>query len=447
MNLPTRLIVADRGEIACRIFESCRKLGIGTVAVYSAAEAESKHVRMADIAICVGSADPGDSYMNRQRVLAAAIDSGADAVHPGYGFLSEDPQFARDVIRSGLTWVGPSPDVIETLRDRIRARALMEAAGVRAVPGRKLPSGDSSARAPDCGDIGYPLVVKAGRGPRGTKIARSARDLDFALVAARADRSRMSTSDPIIAEKYFEHARHIEVQIVGLRSGHTVALGERDCSVQRQHQKVLGETPAPRLEDTQRDWLYETAVRVARAVDYRGIGTVEFILNVESREFYFLEMNTRLQVEHPITEMVTGLDLVHEQLLLASGEPPSVGVLVPTRPSGHSMEFRIYAEEPIYLGPRPERIREWIEPAAGGIRVDSGYEAGDAVTADYDQLLAKIVVWGRDRAEAMFQLLSAARQFRIGGLGHNLPLVTEILGTDDFYTGNYDTSLLTQIQQ
>lgn len=385
--------------------------------------------------------------MNRQRVLAAAIDSDADAVHPGYGFLSENPQFARDVIRSGLTWVGPSPEVIEALGDRIRARTLMEAAGVRVVPGRKLPSSDSSARTPDCGDIGYPLVVKTGRGRSGTKFARSASDLEVAIAGARASRSRVSPSDPILVEKYIEHARHIEVQIVGLRSGHTVALGERDCSVQRRHQKVLGETPAPRLDDAERDWLFETAVRAARAVNYRGIGTVEFILDVESREFYFLEMNTRLQVEHPITEMVTGLDLVHEQLLVASGEPPSAGVLAPTRPSGHSMEFRIYAEDPVYFVPGPGKIREWIEPAAGGIRVDSGYEAGDAVTAHYDHLLAKIVVWGRDRAEAMFQLLSAARQFRIEGLEHNLPLVTEILGTDDFYTGNYDTSLLTQLQR
>jgi acetyl-CoA carboxylase biotin carboxylase subunit len=439
------VLVANRGEIARRIIRSVQSLGIKAVAVYSEADAKSPHVREADDAVLLGPAPPAQSYLDGTRVIEAARQSGAQAIHPGYGFLAENAGFARQVEAAGLTWIGPSPDAIESMGDKINARNLMEAAGVPVAAGTPEPVADVEVAVVDAKRIGYPVMVKAsaGGGGIGMGIATDEAALRTAFDTARTRAERFFGSPSILLERYLPNARHVEVQILGLADGRVIALGERDCSVQRRHQKVAEESPSPGVGDALRARMFAAAVRAGEAVGYRNAGTVECL--VSGNEFVFLEMNTRLQVEHPVTELVTGIDLVAEQLRIAAGEdvsfdPGSVRV------RGHAIELRVYAEDPVRFLPGPGTITEWEEPTGDGIRVDSGYAAGDVVTPYYDPLLAKLCAWGPDRATALERLRGAVAGFRITGPKNNLPFFTELLDNPSFVSGDYDTGLIAQLR-
>lgn len=441
------VLVANRGEIARRIIASARRLGIRTVAVYSEADAGLPHVREADEAVLLGPPPPAVSYLDAGAVLRAARQAGASAVHPGYGFLSEHAGFARQVMDAGLAWVGPPPEAMEQMADKISARNLMEQAGVPVAAGTRQPVADADAAVAAAAGIGYPVMVKAaaGGGGIGMSAAPDAGTLRKAFETARTRAERFFGSPAILLERYVERARHVEVQIMGLADGRVVALGERDCSVQRRHQKVAEETPSPAVSPQLRDRMLAAAVRAGEAVGYQGAGTVEFLLDVDSGEFMFLEMNTRLQVEHPVTELVTGIDLVEQQFRIAAGEPVTFDPLA-VRPQGHAVELRVYAEDPVRFLPSPGAISEWVEPAGEGIRVDAGYQAGNQVTPHYDPLLAKLCVHGADRAQALARAREAVAAFRITGLRTNLPFHAELLAHDAFTSGAYDTSVVARMR-
>jgi acetyl-CoA carboxylase biotin carboxylase subunit len=437
------LLVANRGEIARRVLRTARHLGIRTVAVYSEADAGALHVAEADTAVLLGPAPPAQSYLDHDAVLRAALDKKVDAVHPGYGFLSESASFARAVRAAGLVWVGPDPESIEQMGDKVSARNLMAAAGVPVAPGSVRPLGDVEAAVREAAGIGYPVMVKAsaGGGGIGMSVAVDEAGLRVAFETARSRAERFFGDPAILLERYLPHARHVEVQVLGLADGRVVTLGERDCSVQRRHQKVAEETPSPGVDESLRARMLAAAVRAASAVGYRGAGTVECLVDPAAGDFVFLEMNTRLQVEHPVTEMVTGVDLVEQQLRIASGEPVTFD---PDRtPStGHAIELRVYAEDPVRFLPGPGLITTWHEPHGPGIRVDSGYQAGDLVTPYYDPLLAKLVVHGEDRAQALARARSAVADFEVAGPRCNLPFFTELLSDPRFTSGDYDTGLV-----
>ena len=438
------LLVANRGEIACRVFRTCQRLGIETLAVYSDADADAKHVRMADRAIRVGEAPATASYLDGNAVLAAAKELGADAIHPGYGFLSENSEFARQVVGNGLTWVGPDPDAMDAMSEKIPSRELMRRAGVPIVPGTDDAVSALEDALREAERIGYPVMVKAsaGGGGIGMTIVNDAADLESAFDTARTKAERFFASSVVYLEKYIAAARHVEVQVLGLNSGRIIVVGDRDCSVQRRHQKVLEEAPCPILTEDERENLHAIARSAAAQVNYRGAGTVEMILDLSDRNFYFLEMNTRLQVEHTVTELVTGLDLVEMQLRIAAGEDLDNVLVDRPEPTGHAIEFRVYAEDPVRFLPGPGTITEWTEPSGADIRVDGGYELGDTVSPYYDPLMAKLCVHGPDRRTAISRLLAAAEQFRIAGPKNNLPLVERIAHDRAFETGSYDTSFL-----
>src|SRR6516165_368518 len=389
------VLVANRGEIARRVLRTARRTGIRAVAVYSDADADLPYVREADEAVHIGPAQPARSYLDAAAILGAARATGAAAVHPGYGFLAENADFARQVIAAGLTWVGPDPEAIEQMGDKIRARNLMERAGVPVSPGTRKPVTDVNAALTEADRIGYPVMVKAAAGGGGIGMGAAADEagLRSAFETARSRAERFFGSPEILLERFVERARHVEVQILGLADGRVLALGERDCSVQRRHQKVAEETPSPGVSAALRERMLEAAVRAGEAVGYRGAGTVECLVDTETGSFVFLEMNTRLQVEHPVTEMVTGIDLVEQQFLIAAGEPVSFDPAA-VRPAGHAIELRVYAEDPRRFLPSPGMITEWQEPAGPGVRVDAGYAAGNEVTPFYDPLLAKLCVHG-----------------------------------------------------
>ena len=441
------VLVANRGEIARRVIRTARRLGITSVAVYSDADAELPYVREADQAVHIGPAQPALSYLNAAAIIDAARKTGAAAVHPGYGFLAENADFAGQVIAAGLTWVGPDPAAIEQMGDKIRARNLMERAGVPVSPGSREPVTDEAAAVAEADRIGYPVMVKAaaGGGGIGMGVAAGEAELRAAFATARSRAERFFGSPEILIERYVEHARHVEVQILGLADGSVLALGERDCSVQRRHQKVAEESPSPGVSPALREQMLAAAVRAGQAVGYRGAGTVECLVDTGAGSFVFLEMNTRLQVEHPVTELVTGLDLVEQQFLIASGEPPSFDPAA-VRPAGHALELRVYAEDPVRFLPSPGTITRWEEPAGDGIRVDSGYQAGNAVTPYYDPLLAKLCVYGADRAQALARARDAVAAFAIQGPKTNLAFHAELLASPDFVSGDYDTSLVSKLR-
>jgi len=441
------VLVANRGEIARRVIRTARRLGITSVAVYSDADAELPYVREADQAVHIGPAQPALSYLNAAAIIDAARKTGAAAVHPGYGFLAENADFAGQVIAAGLTWVGPDPAAIEQMGDKIRARNLMERAGVRVSPGSRKPVTDEAAAVAEADRIGYPVMVKAaaGGGGIGMGVAAGEAELRAAFATARSRAERFFGSPEILIERYVEHARHVEVQILGLADGSVLALGERDCSVQRRHQKVAEESPSPGVSPALREQMLAAAVRAGQAVGYRGAGTVECLVDTGASSFVFLEMNTRLQVEHPVTELVTGLDLVEQQFLIASGGPPSFDPAA-VRPAGHALELRVYAEDPVRFLPSPGTITRWEEPAGDGIRVDSGYQAGNAVTPYYDPLLAKLCVYGADRAQALARARDAVAAFAIQGPKTNLAFHAELLASPDFVSGDYDTSLVSKLR-
>ena len=437
------VLVANRGEIARRIIATTRRLGIRAVAVYSEADAGLPFVREADQAVQIGPPPPAQSYLDADAVIAAARHTGAAAVHPGYGFLSESAAFAQQVLAEGLTWVGPPPEAIEQMGDKINARNLMHRAGVPVAVGSADPVTDASAALAEAERIGYPVMVKAaaGGGGIGMSAAAGPEALQTAFETARTRAERFFGSPAILLERFVERARHVEVQIMGLNDGHVVALGERDCSVQRRHQKVAEETPSPGVSPQVRERLLAAGVRAGEAVGYLGAGTVEFLLDVRTQEFVFLEMNTRLQVEHPVTELVTGIDLVEQQFLVAAGERPGFEPLG-VRHDGHALEFRVYAEDPVRFLPSPGAITQWEQPAGPGIRVDAGYEAGNTVTPFYDPLLAKLCVHGQTRDEALGRAREAVAAFRLAGPKTNLPFHADLLASEAFVSGDYDTSVV-----
>jgi acetyl-CoA carboxylase, biotin carboxylase subunit len=441
------VLVANRGEIARRVIRTARRMGIRPVAVYSDADADLPYVAEADEAVHIGAAQPAASYLNTGALLDAARKTGAASVHPGYGFLAENAGFARQVIAAGLTWIGPDPGAIEQMGDKIRARNLMEQAGVPVSPGSRSPVGDGAAAVAEAARIGYPVMVKAagGGGGIGMGAAASEDELRAAFETARSRAERFFGSPDILIERYVERARHVEVQILGLPDGTVVALGERDCSVQRRHQKVAEETPSPGVSASLRSAMLAAAARAGEAVGYRGAGTVECLVDTAAGTFVFLEMNTRLQVEHPVTELVTGIDLVEQQFLIAAGEPASFDPAAVT-PAGHAIELRVYAEDPVRFLPRPGKITDWTEPSGPGIRVDAGYTAGNTVTPFYDPLLAKLCAYGSSRAEALTRARQAVDAFQIAGPKTNLPFHAELLAAPDFVSGDYDTSLVSKLR-
>src|SRR6516164_300609 len=358
------VLVANRGEIARRVLRTARQMGIRAVAVYSDADADLPYVREADVATCIGPAQPARSYLDATALIDAARKTGAAAVHPGYGFLAENADFARQVIAAGLTWIGPDPAAIEQMGDKIRARNLMERAGVPVSPGSREPVADAAAAVAEAERIGFPVMVKAAAGGGGIGMGVAARsgELRAAFETARSRAERFFGSPEILLERYVQRARHVEVQILGLADGRVLALGERDCSVQRRHQKVAEETPSPGVSAGLREQMLAAAVQAGEAVSYRGAGTVECLVDAVAGSFVFLEMNTRLQVEHPVTELVTGIDLVEQQFRIAAEEPPSFDPVAIT-PAGHAIELRIYAEDPVRFLPGPGTITEWDEPA------------------------------------------------------------------------------------
>ncbi len=431
------LLVADRGEIARRVVRTARRLGVRTVVVHAEVDADLPFVREADEAVPLASSR---GYQDPEAVLAAARASGARAVHPGYGFLAENPAFARACTAAGLTWVGPPPEAMELLADKVTARNHVAAHGVPVLPGAAEPVTEPDHALAEARRIGYPLMVKAasGGGGIGMGVARNDDEL-VAAVRTAASRGRGLFGDArVLLERYLPRARHVEVQVLGRPDGTVLAFTERDCSVQRRHQKVVEETPSPAVDADLRRRLTDAAVRAARSVGYRNAGTMEFLLDPDRGTFFFLEANARLQVEHPITEEVHGVDLVELQLRTAAGEdvPP------PGPARGHAIELRVYAEDPTRFLPGPGVISEWVEPSGPGVRVDAGYAAGTTVTRFFDPLLAKLVVHGRDRHEALIRARDAVARFVVAGPRCNLPFLAEVLDHPDFAGGHYDTGVV-----
>ncbi|MEV0153367.1 biotin carboxylase N-terminal domain-containing protein [Micromonospora sp. NPDC050686] len=441
------LLVANRGEIARRIIRTAKRLGIRAIAVHSEADAGLPFVAEADEAVCVGPANPAQSYRNVEAILAAAQKTGAQAIHPGYGFLSENADFARTVEAAGLIWVGPGADAISAMGDKINARNLMAAAGVPVAPGTTDPAASVDAAVAAAAEIGYPVMVKAaaGGGGMGMGVAADEAELrtQYEKVGAFAD--RMFGDGSVLIERYFPRVRHVEVQILGLADGRVVALGERECSVQRRNQKLVEESPSPAVSAELRSRFLAAAVRAGEAVGYRNAGTVECLLDPTTQEFFFLEMNTRLQVEHPVTEYVYGVDLVEEQLRVAAGLAPTFDPDA-LAPRGHAIELRINAEDPKRFLPGPGVIATWNEPTGDGVRVDSGYVAGNTVTPFYDSLMAKLIVSGADRAEVIERARAAVAGFEIAGPKNNIPFFAELLENAEFLSGDYDTGIVSRMR-
>jgi acetyl-CoA carboxylase, biotin carboxylase subunit len=443
------LLIANRGEIARRVIRTARRLGVRTIAVYSEADAALPFVREAHESVPIGPANPAQSYRNAEAILNAAKATGAEAIHPGYGFLSENADFAAAVGAAGLVWVGPSADAIEAMGDKINARNMMAAAGVPVASGTTDPVVSADDAAAEAERIGYPVMVKAaaGGGGMGMAAAHDEAALRAEFEKVRNFAERMFGDPAVLVERYFPRVRHVEVQILGLANGHVVALGERECSVQRRNQKLVEESPSPAASLTaeRRAALHASAVRAGEAVGYRNAGTVECLLDPTTGEFYFLEMNTRLQVEHPVTEAVFGVDLVEEQLRVASGLEPG---FTPSAlaPRGHAIEFRINAEDPKRFLPGPGAVTTWVEPAGEGVRVDAGYGPGTTVTPFYDSLMAKLIVYGADRGEAIERARAAVAGFEIAGPKQNLPFFAELLENEEFLSGQYDTALVSRMR-
>ncbi len=457
-----KVLIANRGEIACRVAASCRRLGVRSVAVYSDADAGAAHVAACDEALPIGPAEAAHSYLDAQRILRAARDSGAEAIHPGYGFLSENADFARACADAGIAFIGPPPAAIDAMGLKAESKRLMHAAGVPLVPGYHDAAQDDALLAEAAAHIGWPVLIKAsaGGGGKGMRAVHAAADFAAALASCRREAAAAFGNDAVLIEKLVANPRHIEIQVFADSHGRAVALFERDCSLQRRHQKVVEEAPAPGLTPAQRAALSEAAVAAAQAVGYVGAGTVEFIAEGDGaggiRGFYFLEMNTRLQVEHPVTEMITGLDLVEWQLRVAAGEPlPDA----PQAPHGHAVEVRLYAENPrngflpatgvLSRFALPEhvafRVGDGAQPAA--LRVDSGVREGDRISPYYDPMIAKLIAWGPDRAQALARLRAALRDTRVAGLECNAEFLGRLLDEDEFGAARMDTGLIARAQE
>ncbi len=436
-----RVLIANRGEIAVRIIRACRELGISPVAVYSQADCESLHVRIADEAIDIGPAPAEQSYLEINKIVAAAVKSGVEAIHPGYGFLSENAQFARAVQDAGLVFIGPPPEAIDLMGNKAQARLWMQTCGVPVIPGYQGDD-DMETLKQKAGEIGYPVLVKAaaGGGGKGMRVVSEPADVEEGLTDARREAERSFGNGQLILERYIPHARHIEFQILADKHGNTLHLFDRECSIQRRHQKIIEETPSPFLDASLRMKMGSAAVIAAQSVGYQNAGTIEFIVDPDRREFYFLEMNTRLQVEHPVTELVTGHDLVHWQFRIASGERLPFAQEDLTQ-RGHAIECRLYAEDPAnnFL-PATGHLLQYIEPKGPGVRVDSGFSVGGELTIHYDPLIAKIIVWGEDRAAAISRMQSALRDTVLLGITHNGQFLQDVIAASEFAAGELYTT-------
>ncbi len=438
-----RVLIANRGEIAVRIIRACRELGIEPVAVYSRGDENSLHVKLANEAYCIGPPSARDSYLNMQNIVSTAIGAEVDAIHPGYGFLAENSTFADLCQQCGLIFIGPSPRAIEEMGNKERARKLMEKAGVPIVPGSKGDLEDALEAMEVAGKVGYPVMLKAaaGGGGKGMRLVKEPDFLKRAFSLTRNEAEKAFSNPQIYLEKFISRPRHVEVQVLADNYGNVIHLGERDCSIQRRHQKLIEEAPCPVLDENLRQKMGEAAVRAAQAVDYTGAGTVEFLLDADGN-FYFMEMNTRIQVEHPVTEMVTGIDLVKAQLQIAGGEELDLKQK-DVKLEGAAIECRINAEDPAQdFLPRPGLIKEWLPPGGPGIRVDSFIYSGYVVVPHYDSLLAKVIAWGTDREEARRRMSRALGEMRLEGVPTPIDLYKVILEDDNFCSGNYDTGFL-----
>jgi acetyl-CoA carboxylase biotin carboxylase subunit len=436
-----KVLIANRGEIALRIHRACRDMGIKTVAVHSTADANAMNVRLADESVCIGPPPARASYLNIPAILSAATITGADAIHPGIGFLSENADFAEMVLEHGFAFIGPKPEHIRVMGDKVRAKAAAQELGIPTVPGSAgaLPNADAAIAA--ARKIGYPVLLKAvaGGGGRGMKLAQSDADLTTLLPLAQAEAQAAFGDSAIYMERFLDRPRHIEIQLLGDGRGGVVHLGERDCSLQRHHQKILEETPSPGLDAATRQRLAGIAVEALEKLGYQSAGTIEFLY--QDGEFYFIEMNTRLQVEHPISEMVSGIDLVREQLRIAAGAPLGYRQC-DIHLRGHAIECRINAENPDDFRPSPGRITEYHAPGGPGIRVDSGLYQGYEVPPYYDSLIAKLIIYGGDRDECLMRLRRAMEEYVIGGIETTIPLHQRLAGAADFQNGAYDIGWL-----
>ncbi len=436
-----KILIANRGEIALRVIRTCREMGISTVAVYSTADKDSLHVRFADEAVCIGPPSSGASYLNIPNIIAAAEITNADAIHPGYGFLSENAEFSRICEEYNIKFIGPSPDMIHQMGDKATAKATMQKAGVPTIPGsegllKNVESGLSIAQ-----DIGYPIILKAtaGGGGRGMRIVRSERDFKKAWDDARREAGAAFGNDGLYLEKFVEEPRHIEIQVVGDQTGRACHLSERDCSVQRRHQKLVEETPSPFLDKKLRDKMGEAAVAGAEAIKYEGAGTIEFLVD-KHKNFYFMEMNTRIQVEHPITEEVTSFDLIKEQIKVAAGVTISGKNYYP---SMHAIECRINAEDPAHgFRPSPGKITNLHLPGGHGVRVDSHVYAGYTIPPNYDSMIAKLIVSGQTREEAVTRMKRALQEFIIEGIKTTIPFHIKLMDDKNFKAGNFTTAFM-----
>jgi len=441
-----KILVANRGEIAVRVMRACREMGIPAVGVYSEVDRRALHVRKSDEAYCIGPAPARESYLNIPKLLEVAARAGADAIHPGYGFLAENAAFARACRAAGVKFIGPTAESMEAMGSKTHARQMMQEAGVPMVPGTAQALGSPAEAREVAGRLGYPVMLKAaaGGGGKGMRVVAAAAEMESSFTQAQSEAERAFGDGTVYLEKFLAKPRHVEVQILADEHGHAIYLGERECSVQRRHQKVLEESPSPIVDAQMRRRMGETAVRVAQAAAYTNAGTVEFLVDAE-RNFYFLEMNTRLQVEHPVTELVTGLDLVHLQIHIAAGEPLAIEQK-DIQLRGHAMECRIYAEDPDnHFFPSPGKITRLLYPAGPGVRVDSGSYEGWVVPIDYDPLMAKLVGYAPTRAQTIARLKRALDEYFVGGIKTNLPLFRELLRYPDFVAGELDTGLLDRL--
>ena len=432
-----KVLIANRGEIALRIHRACKEMGISTVAVHSTADSNAMHVRLADESVCIGPPSAADSYLNIHAILSAATVTDADAIHPGYGFLSENANFARIVEEHGLAFIGPSSDLIATMGDKVAAKDAMKRAGVPVVPGSDGAVTSARDAVPIAADIGYPVIVKAasGGGGRGMKVVERPEDLENAFNMASTEALAGFGDATVYIEKYLSHPRHVEVQIIADGKGNAVHLFERDCSLQRKHQKVLEEAPCPILNEATRQRIGKVCADAAADIGYRSAGTFEFLY--ENDEFYFIEMNTRVQVEHPITEMICDIDIVAEMIRIAAGEEMSLRQ-EDIHINGHAIECRINAEDPVTFTPSPGKIDEFHAPGGLGVRVDSALYAGYSIPPYYDSLVAKLIVHGRTRDEALMRLRRALGEMVVSGVSTTIPLHQRLANNPSFIAGDYD---------